>query len=79
MTNAKTSNSTDAKNDRPRLFGGNSGDPVDGGQGVNKLREGLNDGLQGLRDGVRTVVKALNGRGSDDDGGDNANAKDESD
>ncbi len=79
VTNAKTSNSTDAKNDRPRLFGGNSGDPVDGGQGVNKLREGLNDGLQGLRDGVRTVVKALNGRGSDDDGGDNANAKDESD
>ncbi len=78
MTNAKTSSSTDAKNDRPRLFGGNSGDPVGGPQGVKKLREGINDALQGLRDGVRTVVKALNSSDSDDDGADNANAKDES-
>ena len=41
MTNARTSNSTDAKNDRPRLFGGNSADPVGGGQGVKKRREGI--------------------------------------
>jgi len=67
-------------NDRPRLFAGSSGDAVGARQGVEKLREGINDGLQGLRDGVRTVMKALNGRGSDDDGAaDNANAKDESD
>jgi hypothetical protein len=70
-TSAATSKSTDVKKDRPRLLGGNSDSRVGDGRGVKKLRDGIHDGVQGFRDGVRHVVKAATARGGGDGGGAN--------
>jgi hypothetical protein len=81
VTNAAASNSTDGKNDHPRVFGGTSGSPVSGGQDGKQLRagmrDGIHDGVQGFRESVRNVVKAPTGRGHRDDGADSPTGSDE--
>jgi hypothetical protein len=65
------SDSPKANTNRPRLFGEKSGDQTDGDNSVKNVRDGVHDGIQGFRDGVRNVVKTVTGRG-DDHNGDNS-------
>jgi len=57
---------------RPRLFGGTSGDQSGGDNSVKNVRDGVHDGIQGFRNGIRNVVKTVTGGNNEHDGDNSA-------
>jgi hypothetical protein len=77
MADADGKHRSDGNAHRPRLSGANSADERGGGAGLTTLRDGVRNGLHGIREGLRDAVKRLTGRG-DDNGNNTGVSGDES-
>jgi hypothetical protein len=69
MADADGKHRSDGNAHRPRRSGANSANERGGGAGPTTVRDGIRNGLRGIREGLRDSVETLTGRGDDD--GDN--------
>jgi hypothetical protein len=65
MADADGKHRSDGNAHRLRRFGANSANERGAGAGLTTLRDGVRNGLHGIREGLRDAVKTLTGRGDD--------------
>jgi hypothetical protein len=61
----RAKNLSDGDKHAPRLFGRHAADRTGNSAAAGPVGEGIHDGIQGFRDGVRDAVKTLTGHAND--------------